>query len=165
MTTLEEQDRQDNEKHADGIVEDRKQAPPPYFTILFYGLILWGVAFCAYYLLSGWSSHGEFDQNMTRHQQQYAEQNSTSTAGASETAQPAETVDAAALYSDLCAVCHAADGSGGIGPDLTGDYKYGKASTEITDSIRNGRPGGMPAFGTQLSKTEAEALAAHLLSL
>ena len=50
------------EEHADGIVEDREQAPPVYFTILFYGLIIWGVAFMAFYLLSGWSAEAEFQE-------------------------------------------------------------------------------------------------------
>jgi len=165
MTTFEEKDQKDNEKHADGIVEDRKQAPPPYFTILFFGLILWGVAFCAYYMLGGWSSQGEFADNMSRHQERYAEQASVTTTAEDGTAQTAASADGASLFAELCAVCHSADGSGGIGPDLTGDYKYGKTSADISESIRNGRPGGMPAFGTQLSNAEVEALAAHLLSL
>lgn len=159
MATIEEQDRLDNEKHADGIVENRTQAPPPYFTILFYGLILWGVAFCAYFLLSGWSSEGEFKQNMASHEQHFAAQPST------DTAEAAGSIDAPALYAELCSVCHAADGKGGIGPDLTGAYKYGKNASEIANSVANGRAGGMPAFGTQLSSAEISALADHLLSL
>ncbi|WP_020676357.1 cbb3-type cytochrome c oxidase N-terminal domain-containing protein [Geopsychrobacter electrodiphilus] len=61
---------QHTDEHADGIVEDRKQAPPIYFNILFYGLIVWGVIFMAYFLLSGWSSHQEFAQKMKIHQNQ-----------------------------------------------------------------------------------------------
>lgn len=61
---------QQTDEHADGIVEDRKQAPPLYFNLLFYGLIIWGVIFIAYFLLSGWSSHQEFEQKMETHQQQ-----------------------------------------------------------------------------------------------
>lgn len=59
-----------SDDHADGIIEDRNQAPPVYFNILFYGLIIWGVIFMAYFLLSGWSSHQEFEQKMEAHQQQ-----------------------------------------------------------------------------------------------
>ncbi len=62
------------EEHADGIVEDRNQAPPVYFNILFYGLIIWGIIFMAYYLLSGWSSQQEFEQKMEIHQQQSSNQ-------------------------------------------------------------------------------------------
>lgn len=60
------------DEHADGIVENREQEPPVYFNILFYGLIVWGVIFSAYFLLSGWSSHQEFEQKMEIHQQQSA---------------------------------------------------------------------------------------------
>lgn len=53
----------------DGIKESGKR-PPIYFNILFYGLIIWGVIFMGYYLLSGWSSHDEFQRKMTAHQEQ-----------------------------------------------------------------------------------------------
>ncbi len=61
-----------NEEHADGIVENREQKPPVYFNILFYGLIIWGVIFMAYYLFSGWSSDAEFQEKMKAHQEQSA---------------------------------------------------------------------------------------------
>lgn len=41
--------------------------PPVYFNLLFYGLILWGTLFCAYYLLSGWSSTGEYAEKQAAH--------------------------------------------------------------------------------------------------
>ena len=56
-----------NEEHADGIVEDREKAPPVYFNVLFYGLIIWAVAFMSFYLLSGWSSDAEFKEKMAIH--------------------------------------------------------------------------------------------------
>ena len=65
-----------DEKH-DGIKENKENPPPPmYFNVLFYGLIVWAVAFMAYYLLSGWSSQEEFQQKMTAHNSKY---NSTQT--------------------------------------------------------------------------------------
>ena len=57
----------------DGIRENRENRPPSYFNILFYGLIIWGVLFMGYYLLSGWSSHGEFQEKMDAHQQKYSQ--------------------------------------------------------------------------------------------
>ena len=57
----------------DGIKENRENNPPTYFNILFYGLILWGVIFMAYYLFSGWSSHGEFQEKMSAHQEQVSQ--------------------------------------------------------------------------------------------
>ena len=61
-----------NEEHADGIVENRENNPPVYFNILFYGLIIWGVIFMAYYLFSGWSSDAEFQEKMATHKEQAA---------------------------------------------------------------------------------------------
>ena len=48
----------------DGIVDNRVQTIPKGYTILFYGLVLWGALFCGYYLLSGWSSEAEFQVKM-----------------------------------------------------------------------------------------------------
>jgi len=56
------------EQPFDGIKENRENPPPGYFNILYYGLILWGVVFAAYFLLSGWSSQAEFQANMKEHQ-------------------------------------------------------------------------------------------------
>ena len=55
-----------HDEHADGIVEAGKN-PPVYFYVLFYGLIIWGVIFMAYYLFSGWSSSQEFAEKMAAH--------------------------------------------------------------------------------------------------
>ncbi|MBU0479989.1 MAG: hypothetical protein KKG47_02690 [Proteobacteria bacterium] len=63
----------ENNEPYDGIKEAH-QKPPFYFNLLFYGLIIWGVLFSAYYLLSGWSSHEEFQQKMTAHEQKYTSQ-------------------------------------------------------------------------------------------
>ena len=64
----------DQNEPFDGIKEDRKQPPPLYFNILFYGSIIWAILFCGYYLFSGWSSHDEFQEKMTTHQEQAAQE-------------------------------------------------------------------------------------------
>lgn len=148
---------------ADGIVEDRATRPPAYFSLLYYGLILWGVAFSAYYLLSGWSSSAEYAENKAAHEAQVA----------AAAPAPAPAADPAALaaagkelFASNCASCHGAEGKGGIGPDLTAaNYKFGNNHDAVLSSIRDGRPGGMPGYGNQLSSAQIEALAAFCLSL
>jgi cytochrome c oxidase cbb3-type subunit III len=54
----------------DGIKDSHKK-PPVYFNVLFYGLILWGVLFSAWFILSGWSSHTEFQEKMTTYEQEH----------------------------------------------------------------------------------------------
>ncbi|MEW6648294.1 MAG: c-type cytochrome [Pseudomonadota bacterium] len=71
----------------------------------------------------------------------------------------------AELYAQNCAVCHGADGRGGVGvplalpsflPSVSDDY--------LIATIRHGRPGRvMPAF-SQLSDAEVRAIVAHLRS-
>jgi len=157
----------------DGIQENRENSPPAYFTVLFYGLIIWGVAFAAFYMLSGWSSQGEFRDKMSGHDQRYqqeaqGEQPGGAPAGQVAAAAPTDdsASDAAAIFAQRCAMCHGEDGKGGIGPDLTTpQFKFGKTVEEISESIASGRPGGMPPFANDLPKTEIEALAHFLLSL
>jgi len=69
MTTQENIHSDENESF-DGIRENRGNKPPAYFNLLFYGLILWGVIFMSYYLLSGWSSDAEFQEKMSTHREQ-----------------------------------------------------------------------------------------------
>ncbi|MFO7811433.1 MAG: c-type cytochrome [Pelovirga sp.] len=163
--------RDKHEEHADGIVEDRKQAPPLYFNILFYGLIIWGIGFSAYYLLSGWSSEKEFEGKMATYQETYAPSASAAAesteefAAAQTTAAEDNGINAASLYNSNCAACHGAGGAGGFATDLTGDYAYGKDADSIRTSIIDGRGEMMPAFADSLSSNEISALVTYLLEL
>ncbi len=163
-----------HEEHADGIVEDREKAPPVYFTVLFYGLLIWGVAFMAFYLLSGWSSDAEFQQKMAAHKGEAPAQQQpavTPAATAPETPAPAAAVASESigggeeLYAKNCGSCHGADGKGAFGPDLSGEYTYGKTRPAVIESITSGRPNNMPAFGQKLSPAEIETLTDFILSL
>lgn len=150
----------------DGIVENRANRPPVYFAVLFYGLIVWGIIFTAYFLLSGWSSEQEFKQKMTAHQEAVTGRPSSPVPAVTAAAIEEEGPDGAALFAQNCAMCHGAGGEGGIGPALnTDDYQYGRSREAVEQSIGQGRPGGMPSFGNRFSAAEVSALAGHVLSL
>ena len=159
-----------HEEHADGIVEDREKAAPVYFTILFYGLIIWGVAFMAFYLLSGWSSDAEFKEKMAAHRgeapaQQQAAAPPATTPAPTATKTPTAVDGGQELYAKYCAGCHGADGKGAFGPDLSGEYKYGKTTMAVEESISFGRPGNMPGFEKKLSSEEIKTLTEFILNL
>jgi cytochrome c oxidase cbb3-type subunit 3 len=158
-----------NEEHADGIVEDREKAPPVYFNVLFYGLIIWAVAFMSFYLLSGWSSEAELKEKMAIHKgEQPVQQEAAATTPASAAVQaPAEVVaiDGQTLFKKHCAGCHGANGKGAFGPDLSGEYTYGKTTMAVQESIAFGRPKNMPGFEKKLSQEEIDALTEFILSL
>jgi cytochrome c oxidase cbb3-type subunit 3 len=47
-----------------------------------------------------------------------------------------------------CAGCHGPNGGGGMGPPLLDkEWIYGNSPAEIFQSVAQGRPNGMPAFG------------------
>ena len=173
---LEEHEHKDAIHDFDGILENRVSSPPVYFAVLFYGLIIWGVAFCAFYLLSGWSSDAEFQQKMAAYEEHFQEESpsdpakppaakGTESVAATATSSEPAAETAATIYAERCAMCHGADAKGGIGPDLTAEeYVHGKSPEQVTKSIKNG-VGSMPAFGNQLKEVEIKALVDYLLSL
>jgi cytochrome c6 len=76
---------------------------------------------------------------------------------------PAKTVviDGSKVFSENCARCHGANGTGERGPDLT-KIDYGKDG--VTDAIFNGG-GKMPSFGDKLTSKEISAVADFVLHL
>ena len=65
-----------------------------------------------------------------------------------------------------CIDCHGADGSGAMGPSLAdGRWHFGGAPAEIFESIYQGRPEGMPAWGSLISSDQIWMLVTYLRSL
>ena len=64
-----------------------------------------------------------------------------------------------------CDGCHFA-GGGGIGPALMDDrWIYGSRIENVVESIREGRPNGMPSFRGKITDEQIWQLAAYVLSL
>ncbi|MBE0577315.1 MAG: c-type cytochrome [Desulfuromonadales bacterium] len=128
----------------------------------------------SFYLLSGWSSDAEFQEKMAAHKgEQPTQQQSAAATPATAVSTPASTpaattesaTDGQALFAKHCAGCHGAEGKGAFGPDLSGDYKYGKTAMAVQESITSGRPDNMPAFEEKLTPEEIEAVTDYILSL
>ena len=73
--------------------------------------------------------------------------------------QTGATADGARLFRSNCAGCHGADGTGGIGPQLSGGQvtKAFTTAAAEADFVKHGG-GGMPAFRDRLSETELQAI-------
>ena len=71
------------------------------------------------------------------------------------------------LYGAMnCAGCHGPSGGGGIGPPLAdAAWIYGGEPENIVQSILQGRPNGMPAFGPKLPASEAWKIATFVQQL
>jgi cytochrome c oxidase cbb3-type subunit 3 len=65
-----------------------------------------------------------------------------------------------------CLDCHGADGSGAMGPSLAdGRWHFGGAPAEVFESIYQGRPEGMPAWGSLISPDQIWMLVSYVRSL
>jgi cytochrome c oxidase cbb3-type subunit 3 len=65
-----------------------------------------------------------------------------------------------------CLDCHGADGSGAMGPSLAdGRWHFGGAPSEVFESIYQGRPEGMPAWGSLISPDQIWMLVSYVRSL
>lgn len=67
----------------------------------------------------------------------------------------------ATVYADNCASCHAADGTGGTGPDLTAHVGH-HSDEELVGTIVDGS-GTMPAFGASLDDQDIADVLAFLI--
>jgi cytochrome c551 len=66
----------------------------------------------------------------------------------------------AIVFADNCAACHGADGTGGSGPDITGEDDQ----DEVTDVVLNGEDE-MPAYDGDLSDQEIADVVAYVLDV
>ena len=71
------------------------------------------------------------------------------------------------VFTSTCASCHAANGGGQVGPNLTDEYwVHGGAPEKVLASVRGGwADKGMPAWGPQLGEQKVRDVTAYVLSL
>ena len=73
------------------------------------------------------------------------------------------------LFKRSCVTCHGNEGNGfgsRRGPSLKRqEYTYGRTREAVMQSIRNGRPKGMPAYGNFFTEEQLEALTSYVLTL
>jgi mono/diheme cytochrome c family protein len=80
---------------------------------------------------------------------------------------PAKIKEGGALFvSYNCMDCHGAEGSGAMGPSLAdGRFHFGGTAGEVYQSIYEGRPDGMPAWGGRIPDDQIWRLVAYVQSL
>lgn len=80
---------------------------------------------------------------------------------------PARLEEGRAIYAQYCVVCHADQGQGLVGPNLTDAYWiHGNRPLDIHKVVTDGVPAkGMAAWGNQLGPRRVEAVTAFVLTL
>jgi len=69
------------------------------------------------------------------------------------------------LFETHCAGCHGKEGRGGFGPNLRGPKKYGDTDAALFATVSEGRPGGMPSFGSSLGPDRIWKVVAYIRHL
>lgn len=149
----------------DAIGEEDNEIPL-WFNAGFYGMLVVGTIYLLYYTLSGWSQVGQYDEEVA----QFAVLYPPTEAAVADTnplrGDTAALADGQRVFTTVCAACHKPDGTGLIGPSLVDPYwKYGDDDAALYESVANGRPAGMPPWGSQLSDDEIWAALAYLETL
>jgi len=71
------------------------------------------------------------------------------------------------IFEQFCVVCHADQGQGNVGPNLTdGLWLHGGRPLEILHTVTNGVPEkGMAAWGNQLGPTRVQTVVSYVLTI
>lgn len=157
----------------DGIKElDNKL--PPWWLYSFYASIIFAFGYLAYYhLLGGENQVDEFEQEMLAAKTAIEEykKNAPDLVDAESVVLLTEAGDlqnGESLYMTNCMACHAADGGGGIGPNLTDEHWIlGGGIKNVFHTVsEGGRAGkGMVAWKSILKPTEIQQVSSYILSL
>jgi cytochrome c oxidase cbb3-type subunit 3 len=151
----------------DGIGEE-DHAIPLWFNVGFYGLIGFGILYILWYAgLSGWSQLGQYQEEVAAAEARYG-----ALRAAEAPSRNPYRGDAAAIaegkqvFQTICLACHLADGTGLVGPSLVDPYwKYGSGDAELFETVANGRPLGMPPWGSQLGNEKIWKVLAYIETL
>ena len=152
-----------DEAHQDGIGEE-DNAIPAWWWWSWFATIVFAAFYIPYYTLSGWSQTGEYAEQVARAQAMAA-------SAPASTANPfrgnaAAIAEGQQVFTTICAACHKPDASGLVGPSLVDPYwKYGDTDADLFLTVSKGRPGGMPAWETQLGRDKIWKALAYLETL
>lgn len=156
----------------DGIKE-LDNSLPPWWKYGFYFTILISVVYIYYYHMggSGPSSYQEYVAEVEKGEREKEAYLATSANNVDENT--VKMLDAAgiasgqSIFQTACAACHANDGGGGVGPNLTDEYwMHGGSIADIFKSIKYGWPDkGMKSWKDDFSPKQIAELSSYIRSL
>jgi cytochrome c oxidase cbb3-type subunit 3 len=149
----------------DGIAEEDARLPA-WYTWSFIGTMVFALVYVPYYALSGWSSEGQWAAEVERAEARYAEVRESLPDTNPYHGDAAAIQEGAEVFATICAACHKPDGTGLVGPSLVDPYwKYGNSDAELFASVSEGRPQGMPPWGSQLGSEKIWKVLAYVETL
>ncbi|MEB3004818.1 cbb3-type cytochrome c oxidase N-terminal domain-containing protein [Capnocytophaga sp. G2] len=147
---------------------------PPWWTYLFYACIIFAIVYLLRYEVFGGDSQiTEYNKEMneakvTIEAFKKANPNLIDADNVTQLTDDADIQEGKNIFQANCMMCHAPDGGGGIGPNLTDDHWIlGGGIKNVFHTIsEGGREGkGMVAWKATLSAKERQQVASYVLSL
>ena len=162
--------------HAFDGIEEYDNPLPKWWFQMFLVTVVFGLGYLVLYPglgnfqgLLGWSSHGQWEEEMKHAEEQYRPVFEKYASLSIEQLQGEEAglKMGQRMFANNCSVCHGSAGTGAYGfPNLTdNDWLYGGNPDAIKASIANGRNGAMPAWGAVLGEDGVRDVTSYVLSL
>lgn len=170
---IEEEADIDLDHEYDGIRELDNNLPP-WWLYGFYISIVFAVIYLIRYHVAGTAplSEGEYQEQMAQAEIQKAEYLKNAANLVDETSvvmleNQGRIKSGAAIFAKNCAVCHAQDGGGGVGPNLTDQYwLHGGAIKDVFSTVKYGVPAkGMVPWKDQLNAGQMQEVSSFIMTL
>ncbi len=149
----------------DGIGED-DNAIPLWFNIGFYGLIVVGLLYIAWFEGTGWTQVASYEADVAIAEEKAAAVKATMPTENPYRGDDAALAQGAETWRTICVACHLPEGTGLVGPSLVDPFwKYGNSDEELFSTVSDGRPAGMPPWGPQLGAEKIWKVLAYMETL
>ncbi|MCU0453016.1 MAG: c-type cytochrome [Bacteroidetes bacterium] len=155
----------------DGITELDNRIPP-WFNYLFYGSVVFGIGyFIHFHVLGGTLSAGEYEQQMAaaaiERRVVLANEGSIDENNIAVLTAADALANGEGNYQKYCVSCHAKDGGGIVGPNLTDQYWiHGGGVKDVYGIIKNGVAAkGMISWQLVFTPKQMQELASYVLTL
>lgn len=147
---------------------------PPWFNVLFYGTIVFGIGYLIIYHITDSAplQAAEYKNELLAAEKQKEEY--LKKVGSTIDENNVKLITDKALlasaeqeFKSRCAACHGQNGEGGVGPNLTDEYwLHGGSINDVFKTIKYGVPAkGMVAWQNAINPVKMQELASYVLSL
>ncbi len=127
---------------------------------------MFGVVYIPYYLFSGWSQVGQYEDEVLLAEARAAAVREQLPDVNPYHGDPAAIAEGQKVFTEICVACHKPDASGLVGPSLVDPYwKYGHSDAELFETVSGGRPLGMPPWGPVLGSEKIWKVLAYVETL
>jgi cytochrome c oxidase cbb3-type subunit 3 len=147
---------------------------PPWWKFLFYFTIVWaGIYLLVYHVFNVLPLSGEeYDREVAQAEAAMEARQALLSESIDEntvefTDDPVVMASGETIFKAQCAVCHAADGGGGVGPNFTDEYWiHGGSMSDIFRTIKYGVPEkGMISWQSQLPPSAMRDVSCYIFAL